>query len=683
MTRGKYLSLESYLQALKNKERRFETAAEAVARMILEQGFEKKYRGGELIYDFNFFRQGERPVVGFYKEIEEFVNFVKDAAEGGPASEMAFVLIGEPGNGKTFFIDYLCNGYRRFLSDPRNRRYSFDFINLDKLGGYGKLTYFPSQTFEDPVILGMNLFPGDKDKSREWLANNFGFNETELNEMFSKYRPLGASSEYVWLDILDYTDGNVEEALKFVRIVPVPVGGSIGVPTGKFSPLDKITSSAADLVGDEGLREILNLTDPANPCRFDLRKGALARAGGGGIHFADELFRNKPDLIQIYIQAIQNRVIEISGYRWAVDLLILATSNIDVWRDFISLGENAPIKDRCFKCFASHNTDYKVQRQLTRFALSAATENFEGAKIHEDPNLEGIASIAVVLTRLPHSEKLTPVEMMKLEAGEVAGDKSPEVLREIKEELNASAEVSKRWGQEGVGQRGYSRAFQILEGIARKKGCKTVLDFFVAFERMVLDDYPEESKRKKYLQSLITARQLYRKEVRKSIFNAYRDDPMAIERAVLSYVYMAMALDSGQLGPDKSWQYRDPKSGELKVIKLDERYVEAVEHRLGLKTAEERKAFRSFLTKVWVQKMTTDPSYNFLDQEQLVNAVTEVTLDSDIAGVGSLVAILANLTDEKNIQIQNALIERMVKMGYCSVCARATIEYFCTKEDES
>lgn len=680
MAGDKYLSLEDYLAELKRGEHKFETAAEAVARMILEGGFQKKYRGGKLIYDFNFFRQGKKPVVGLYEEIEEFVNFVKDAAEGGSAAEMAFVLIGEPGNGKTFFVDYVCDGYRRFISHPKNRRYTFDFICLDKLGGYGNLKCLPSQTLEDPVILAMNLFE-DKKESREYLAT-FGFSEVELEDMFRKYRPLGASSEHVWLDILNYTGGDIKEALKFVRVLPAPVANNMGIPTGKFSPLDKITSSAADLVGEESLDRILNLSDPMNPYRYDLRKGALARAGGGGIHFADEFFRNKPDLIQIYLQVIQNRVIEISGYRWPVDTLILATSNVDVWKEFISLGENAPIKDRCYRCFVGHNTDYKVQRQLTRFILAASTEDFSGAKIHEDPNLEEIASMTVVLTRLPDSERLTPTEMMRLEAGEVAGDKSPAVLQEIKDELNASVDISRRWGQNGVGQRGYGRAFQVLEGIARKKGCKTVLDFFSAFERMLLDDYVER-ERSKYFRALETARQLYRKEVRKAIFNAYRDDPAAIERAVLSYVYMAMALDSGQLGPEKTWQYRDPRSGELKVVKLDERYVEAVEHRLGLKTNEERKSFRSFITKIWVQKTVTDPNYNFIDQEQLVNAVTEVTLESDIAGAGSLVAALANLTDEKNIEIQNSLIERMIKMGYCKVCAQLTIEYFCTKEDEN
>ena len=59
-----------------------------------------------------------------YDEINSFVSFVKDAAEGGSSREMAYVLIGEPGNGKTFFVDYVSKLYRNFISLPENRRFT-------------------------------------------------------------------------------------------------------------------------------------------------------------------------------------------------------------------------------------------------------------------------------------------------------------------------------------------------------------------------------------------------------------------------------------------------------------------------------------------------------------------------------------------------------------------------------
>ena len=117
---------------------------------------------------------------------------------------------------------------------------------------------------------------------------------------------------------------------------------SLGTVTGKYPAKDKITSSAVDLLGEESIQRLLHITDTNNPYRFDLRRGALARVAGGGIHFSDELFKNKKDLVQVYLGVIQNRSIEIDGYKWPIDTLIVATSNNSEFHRFLSEKEEAP-----------------------------------------------------------------------------------------------------------------------------------------------------------------------------------------------------------------------------------------------------------------------------------------------------------------------------------------------------
>jgi hypothetical protein len=85
------------------------------------------------------------------------------------------------------------------------------------------------------------------------------------------------------------------------RDVPVPLIESLGTVTGKYPAKDKITSSAVDLLGEESIQRLLHITDTNNPYRFDLRRGALARVAGGGIHFSDEIYKNKKDLVQVYL----------------------------------------------------------------------------------------------------------------------------------------------------------------------------------------------------------------------------------------------------------------------------------------------------------------------------------------------------------------------------------------------
>jgi serine protein kinase len=105
-------TLQQHLTEVKEGKRRFENAFQAVSRMVFEGGIEKVVVNSRTTYDFSIFRTGRKHPVGLYDEINSFVSFVKDAAEGGSSKEMAFVLVGEPGNGKTFFVEYLCGKYR-------------------------------------------------------------------------------------------------------------------------------------------------------------------------------------------------------------------------------------------------------------------------------------------------------------------------------------------------------------------------------------------------------------------------------------------------------------------------------------------------------------------------------------------------------------------------------------------
>jgi serine protein kinase len=653
--------------------------------MILEDDISKVVVNAKTTYDFKIFRKEKKHVIGMYDEINSFVSFVKDAAEGGSSKEMAFVLVGEPGNGKTFFVEYLCSRYREFLSLPQNRKYTFRLVGMDKLGSYGRISTIESQSYEDPLILAMNLFE-EPDANRRFLAEHGGFTDGEIETLYQNYRPLGACSSYMWNDVRTYTDGKIEDMLGFVDVIPVPMAESLGTVTGKYAAKDKITSSAVDLLGEESIQRLLHITDTNNPYRFDLRRGALSRVAGGGIHFSDEIYKNKKDLVQVYLGVIQNRLIEIDGYKWPIDTLIIATSNNSEFNRFLAEKEEAPIVDRCRICYVSHNTNYRMQKELTAYAIGSETKTtLMKEDLHQDPNLNYAASTAVILSRLPRSEKLTPVETMKLAAGEVAGEKSIKTLAEVIDTLNQDPDITKRFGQKGLGQRNLGRMIQLMvENSETNEGrCMYAYDVFTSVERVILDYVSDANDRAKYLDDLKFAKGLYRERVMTEMFNAYMDEPMAIRKDVLNYVNMIIGIDAENLGPDRMWKYKDPQSGELKALKIDERYIRSIENRLGLKTEEQCESFRTSIRKIYGQKISVDPNYNFMDNLDLVKAVTDVRLKSDIAGAGSLIGALANRTNEENQKIYDRMINTMLnKLGYCRTCSQKTIEYFCTQEDE-
>ena len=679
-------SLIDHIKAVNNGGRTFENAFQSVARMILGAGFEKVVVNGRTTYDFKIFRSGKKHAIGMYDEINSFVSYVKDAAEGGSSKEMAFVLVGEPGNGKTFFVEFLCSRYRSFLSEGNNRRYTFRYTGLDRLGEYGRIKVIDSQTYEDPMILAMNLFE-NTDDNKAFLAELGGLSDAGIEAVYDNYRPLGACSGYIWDDIRAFCDGDIERMLGFVEIIPVPLSESLGTVTGKYPAKDKITSSSVDLLGEESIQRLLHITDTNNPYRFDLRRGALARVAGGGIHFSDEIFKNKKDLVQVYLGVIQNRAIEIDGYKWPIDTLIIATSNNSEFNRFLAEKEEAPIVDRCRICYVSHNTNYRLQEGLTAYAIGSDSKTTLAKEdLHQDPNLNYAASVGVVLTRFPRSEKLTPIETMKLAAGEIAGEKSIKALAEVIDTLGQDPDITKRFGQKGMGHRSLGRAIQLLvENSDTNEGrCMVAYDVFKTLERVVLDYVVDTNDRAKYLEDLKIAKGLYRERIMTEMFNAYMDEPYAIRKDVMSYVNMIIGIDAENLGPDKMWKYKDPQSNELRALKIDERYVKSVEERIGLKTEEQRDSFRTSIRKIYGQKISVDPNYDFMDNLELVKAVTDVRLKSDIAGAGSLIGALANRTNEENQKLYDRMITTMLdKLGYCRTCAQKTIEYFCTQEDEN
>jgi len=685
MATKKVSPLQHHMAEVKKGNRRFENAFQGVARMILQNEIDKVVVNGKTTYDFKIFRTGKKHIIGMYDELNSFVSYVKDAAEGGSSKEMAYVLVGEPGNGKTFFVEYLCTKYREFLSSDTNRKYTFRFTGLDKLGNYGRIGAIESQTFEDPVILSMNLMETE-DQNRTNLGKLFGFDDEEIDTLYENYRPLGACSGYILNDLISFTNGNQDKLLDHIEIVPVPLTESLGTVTGKYPAKDKITSSAVDLLGEESIQRLLHITDTNNPYRFDLRRGALARVAGGGIHFSDEIYKNKKDLVQVYLGVIQNRTVEIDGFKWPIDTLIVATSNNAEFNRFLAEKEEVPIVDRCRISCVSHNTNYKLQEELTDYAIgNEAKTTLDNENLHQDPNLNYASSVASILTRLPRSEKLTPVETMKLAAGEVAGEKSIKTLAEVIDTLNQDPDITRRFGQKGLGQRNLGRSIQLLlESSGTNEGrCMFAYDIYQALERVILDYVTDANDRAKYLEDLKTAKGLYRERIMTEMFNAYMDEPLAIRKDVMNYVNMIIGIDAENLGPDKMWKYKDPQSGKLKALKVDERYINSVEDRLGLKTAEQKESFRTSIRKIYGQKISVDPNYDFMDNLELVKAVTDVRLKSDIAGAGSLIGALANRTNEENQKLYDRMIDTMLnKLNYCNTCAEKTIEYFCTQEDE-
>ena len=130
--------------------------------------------------------------------------------------------------------------------------------------------------------------------------------------------------------------------------------------------------------------------------------------------------------------------------------------------------------------------------------------------------------------------------------------------------LNQNPDITKRFGQKGLGQRNLGRAIQLMiESSETNEGsCMFAYDVFKNVERVILDYVNDNNDRAKYLEDLKTARGLYRERIMTEMFNAYMDEPQAIRKDVMNYVNMIIGIDAENLGADKMWKYKDPQTGE-------------------------------------------------------------------------------------------------------------------------
>jgi len=252
--------------------------------------------------------------------------------------------------------------------------------------------------------------------------------------------------------------------------------------------------------------------------------------------------------------------------------------------------------------------------------------------------------------------------------------------------LEHESDTTKRFRKKGLGQRDLARMINTQRGFSETNEgrCMFALDIFKAGEDVILDYVQDNTERAKYFEDIKICKGLYRKRIRTEMFNAFMDEPTAIKKDVMMYVNMIVGMGRTDLGPDKIITYRDPQTGKTQPLKIDERFVNAVENELELKTQEQKESFRSQIRKIYAQKLQTDKNYDFMDNVDLVKSVTDTRLNSDIASAGGLVGALANRTNEDNEKLYNRIVSTMTKkLKYCETCAEKTIEFFCTQDHQT
>ena len=162
----------------------------------------------------------------------------------------------------------------------------------------------------------------------------------------------------------------------------------------------KTTSSAIGYW--RNTQRLFRITDINNPARFNLRRGVLARSANGGIHFADELFKNKRPDSRILGR---NRRTHYTKRRLHSQWIHLSSRQPTMKNSIGSKMKKAkdPLLDAKLVMFLI--TNYKQQMQVTAYAIGdRERKTIAGNKLQHGSQSDLRDFRSVALSALPHTE---------------------------------------------------------------------------------------------------------------------------------------------------------------------------------------------------------------------------------------------------------------------------------------
>lgn len=302
-------------------------------------------------------------------------------------------------------------------------------------------------------------------------------------------------------------------------------------------------------------------------------------------------------------------------------------------------------------------------------------------QLHEDPNLSYVVPSVIIASGIPNHCRLTvagalEIGMRKRLAFEFDSPTGNKVLvldkSTGKTVLMFDNHPSEEIEMKNIPPMEILRIIQKFVKISesKKEKCMYARDFLE-----VLEDFPSD-----YInyQELNKEKENYFEKIKIDLIDASFDEPHTIKNSIMDYVHMAQAMWLHKMEHDDVWEYKDPLTKTSKSIKIKGRYVFAVEERLGHNTESQKDEFRKKINILYSQQVIKNPGYDFMDDSELVNAVIDVKLESDVLGTGSLIGALTSRTDEENRQFYNKVINNIIKnSNYCKSCAKKTLEHFC------
>src|SRR3989344_3551413 len=422
---------------------------------------------------------------------------------------------------------------------------------------------------------------------------------------------------------------------------------------GIVPPVDPNNQDTSVLIGSEDISK-LDLYAEGDPRVLDLN-GALNVGNRGMVEFI-EVFKNETEYLHAMITATQEKVIPDPGRHGMVyvDETIVAHSNEAEWQKFRGDHTNEAIMDRIVVVKVPYNL--RLSEEVKIYKKIIRNSDF---KAHIAPHTLEIASTFGILSRLETSGKCGLMTKLKIYNGEEVIEKG----KTKKVDVQELRDDAKREGMDGVSTRFIMKSLD--NALSESGKCINPINVREALISMVKDQDMADDTRKRYLEFLQdTLHKEYLDLLEKEITRAF----------VYSYKEQAEALFQNYLDHAEAYvnktKVKDRNTNE--ELAPDEPFLKSIEEHMAI-IGSAADGFRQEVVAYLFAAQRRGETLDYKSYEPLKEAI-EKKLMTSVRDISRIVT-KARTRDKEQGEKYGAMVESLIKNGYCPSCVDVVLKY--------
>lgn len=395
------LTLDEYIQMVKETPTIAATAHERIYNMIMAKGHKPGAQPGET--SFNFFSD---ELYGMDAPLERIVRYFDSASQGHETRRRILLLWGPPGGAKSTIAAMIKRGLNEYSATDEGATYAIKDCPMH----------------EEPL----HLIP---EALRKRTSDEIGVTIEGNLCPFCAYR-LKASKE---------EDGFEGDFLS-VPIERIVLSEIDRIGVGTFEPADPKTQSMEQLTGGFDYAKIKKYGSDAHPMALDWA-GEFSKSNRGMFE-AIEFLKLEKEFRNGFLSVAQEKQFKVPKFGYiGLDSAIIAHTNEAEYRTFMADSKNEALRDRLILVEVPYNTRLQDEELIYDKMLTRNTRKF-----HIAPHTLKAAGMVAILSRMAEHDGIEVMEKLKLYNGEETGEWKLVQIPELKR-------AAEHEGMTGIGPR--------------------------------------------------------------------------------------------------------------------------------------------------------------------------------------------------------------------------------------